>query len=278
MKRAAARFFLSMWQFCLSTLRAGFRSRAILAILVLGVLLVGVAFLSASFSPRQPKTVALDVGLSGLRFSLILFALFWVQEFVANEVERRTVIFSLTFPISRGAFVIGRYSGVLILLLLAALLLGLLLWLTVLLSGGGYEQNSALALGSPFWLTVFGLWVDAALVAAFAMWISTLSTVPMLPIALGAAFAIGGKSLGAVIDYLTTGADGDAQLVSRFAPLIDIVQWLLPDLSRLDWRAWPMYGLPTAPDAILLGLTMAVGYGVLMVAAAVFSFSRREFS
>ncbi len=267
-----------MWQFCQSTWRAGFRSRAILAILVLGILLVGVAFLSASFSPRQPQTVALDVGLSGLRFSLILFALFWVQEFVANEIERRTVLFSLTFPVSRGAFVLGRYFGVLGLLGVAALLLGALLWYTVLVAGGGYEQGTRLALGAPYWLTVFGLWADAAVVASFALWISTLSTVPMLSVALGVAFAVGGKSIGAVIDYLTSGADGDAQLISNFVPLIDIVQWLLPDLSRLDWRAWPMYGLPTAPDSILLGGTMAVGYGLLMVAAAVLSFSRREFS
>jgi hypothetical protein len=40
------------------------RSRSIQAVLVLGLLLVGVAYLSAAFSPRQPKTVALDVGLS----------------------------------------------------------------------------------------------------------------------------------------------------------------------------------------------------------------------
>ena len=59
------------------------------AILVLGVLLVGVAFLSASFSPRQPKTVALDVGLSGMRFSLVLFALFWVQELIGREAVLR---------------------------------------------------------------------------------------------------------------------------------------------------------------------------------------------
>jgi len=75
-----------MISFLLSAWRAGLRSRSIQAVLVLGVLLVGVAFLSAAFSPRQPKTVALDVGLSGVRFSLVLFALFWVQELVGQEI------------------------------------------------------------------------------------------------------------------------------------------------------------------------------------------------
>jgi Flp pilus assembly protein protease CpaA len=78
-----------MWQFMLSAWRAGLRSRSIQGVLVLGILLMGVAYLSASFSPRQPQTVALDVGLSGLRFSLVLFALFWIQELVGREIESR---------------------------------------------------------------------------------------------------------------------------------------------------------------------------------------------
>jgi hypothetical protein len=78
-----------MVTFLLSAWRAGLRSRSIQGVLVLGILLMGVAYLSASFSPRQPQTVALDVGLSGLRFSLVLFALFWVQELVGREIESR---------------------------------------------------------------------------------------------------------------------------------------------------------------------------------------------
>lgn len=267
-----------MWQFCLSAWRSGFRSRSVHAILVLGVLLVGVAYLSASFSPRQPQTVALDVGLSGMRFSLVLFALFWVQELVGREVERRTVMYALSYPVSRAAYIIGRYLGILGLLALAALLLGMLLWLTTLTVGGVYEQGFRLGLGYPFWITVFGVWVDAALVAAFALWIASLSTVPMLPVALGAAFAVAGKSLGAVIQYLASGADNDPEFASRFNPLIETVQWFLPDMSRLDWRVWPMYELFPGYPAMALGLLMAIGYAGVLLVLAVLTFSRREFS
>ena len=248
------------------------------AILALGVLLVGVAFLSASFSPRQPKTVALDIGLSGMRFSLVLFALFWVQELVGREVERRTVMYALSYPVSRAAYIIGRYLGILGLLALASLLLGLLVWLTTLSVGGAYEQGFSLGLGWPFWITAFGVWVDAALVAAFALWIASLSTVPMLPVALGVAFAVAGKSLGAVIQYLGSGADGDPEFVARYNPLIETVQWVLPDLSRLDWRVWPMYELFPGWPAMGLSLLMAAGYSIVMIALAVMTFSRREFS
>jgi Cu-processing system permease protein len=262
--------------FLTSAWRAGLRSRSIQGILILGALLVGVAYLSASFSPRQPRTVALDVGLSGLRITLVLFALFWVQELVGREIERRTVLFSLTYPVARGNYIMGRYFGVIGLLALAAVLLGLLLWLAVLTTGGVYEQSFGIAAGWPYWLTVAGLWVDAAVVAAFAVWLSTFSTVPMLPLALGLAFAAGGKSLGAVAEYLAKGADGDVELM-RFAPFINVIQWILPDLSRLDWRAWPMYGLAPEALAVALGLVLAASYVAALLSLAVIIFTRRDF-
>lgn len=267
-----------MWQFCLSSWRSGFRSRSIIAILILGILLVGVAFLSASFSPRQPTTVALDVGLSGMRFSLVLFALFWVQELVAREIERRTVVYALSYPISRGAYLLGRFLGILGLLVLATLLLAVLLWLTVLLVSGVYEQGFFPGLGVPFWVAVTGLWIDAAVVAAFSLLIASLSTVPMLPVALGVLFAISGKALGAVIDYLRRGADDDPEFVARFGPIIDVIQWVLPDLSRLDWRAWPMYELSIGAQSIGLSIAMAVGYTIVLLGLAVLVINRREFS
>lgn len=265
-----------MWQFIRSAWYAGLRSRAIQGILVLGALLMGIAYLSAAFSPRQPRTVALDVGLSGLRVSLILLALFWVQELVAREIERRTVLFALSYPVARSRYLLGRYLGVLGLVALATMLLGMLLWVVVLMTGRTYEQAFPVLLGLPYWSTVFGLWVDAAVVAAFALWVSTFSTVPMLPLTLGLAFAVAGKTLGAVAEYLAHGADGDPGLM-RFAPIIDAIQWVLPDLSRLDWRAWPMYGLAPDATAITLGLIMATSYLALLLVLAAVRFSNREF-
>lgn len=246
-------------------------------ILILGSLLVGVAFLASSFSPRQPQTVTIDVGFSGVRFSLVLFAVFWVQELVAREVERRTVLYALAYPVSRAAYILGRFVGVVCLLAVAAALLAALLWISVVSAGGKYEQGYGVQLGWPYWLAIVGLWVDSVVVAAFTLWIATLSTVQMLPVALGAAFAVGGKSLGAVLDYLARGADGDADIINRFGPLMQIIQWLLPDLSRLDWRVWPMYGVPLSDGAVTYGLVLAAGYVAVLLSLAVMTFSRREF-
>jgi hypothetical protein len=162
------------------------------------------------------------------------------------------------------------------LLLLASLLLGMLLWVVVLNAGGSYDQGFPVAPGGAYWLTIAGLFVDAAVVAAFTLWITSFSTVSMMPVALGLAFAAGGKSLGAVAEYLAKGADGDAAVMA-LAPVVDSIQWILPDLSRLDWRAWPMYGLIPDTMAMVGGVAMAISYAALLLALAVFTFNRREF-
>lgn len=267
-----------MWQFFLSSWRSGFRNRAFFAVLALSVALVGVAYLSASFSPRQPSTVALDIGFSGLRVSLVLFAITQIQDLVGREIEQRSVVLILSYPTSRAAYLIGRYLGVVVLTGVAATILGMLLWIAVLLAGAHYEQQFPVDLGAPYWVALIGIWLDVAVVAAFTLWIATLSTVSMLPLALGAIFAIAGRALGAVFEYLAKGADGQVELAERFGPLLDLIRWVLPDLSRLDWRGWPMYGLLPDLPALGLALLMAVAYALAMIGLAIQAFSRREFS
>ncbi|MQM32212.1 MAG: hypothetical protein CRU78_17575 [Candidatus Accumulibacter phosphatis] len=223
-------------------------------------------------------TVSLDVGLSGLRISLVLFAIMLVQDLVGRDIDQRSVVLTLSYPTNRSAYLIGRYLGVLALTAVAASILGMLLWIAVMMSGLHYEQQFPVELGAPFWLTVLGVWVDVAVVAAFTLWIATLSTVTMLPLALGAVFAIGGRALGAVFDYVSKGADGQVDIAARYGPLLDITRWLLPDLSRLDWRAWPMYGLVPDIQTTAMALSMAFAYAILMIGLAIHAFSQREFS
>ncbi len=263
--------------YVLGTILCGLRARSLRAVFLLGILLLGAAMLAGSFSARQPQTVVLDVGLSLLRFSLVLLAIFWIQELIAREIDRRTVIFALTYPYPRYYYLLGRYFGILLLLLIATLILSLLLGLGVVLTARNYEPLFSVSLGWAYWVTVFGVWLDVAVVTSFALWIASLSTVSILPLALGGAFAIGGRALGGVLQYLRSGADGDASLTATYLPLLNVFQWILPDLSRLDWRLWPMYGGFPGADTIGWACAMAFAYACMMLILAISSFKKREF-
>src|SRR5258705_4396399 len=116
-----------MWQHAIVAWRSGLRSRSFHVLVVLGLLAMGAAYLAAQFSGRQPNTVALDVGISGIRFIALLMVVFWCQELVAREVERKTVFFALAYPVPRSLYLIGRYLGVLALAACSIVILGLLM-------------------------------------------------------------------------------------------------------------------------------------------------------
>ena len=101
---------------------------------------------------------------------------------------------------------------------------------------------------------------------------------PALPLALGAAFAVAGKALGATLAYLSRGADGDQEMLARYHPIVELIRWLLPDLSRLDWREWSMYQLAPGAEVVFWSVTMAVAYIALLLVCASLLLARREFS
>lgn len=266
-----------MLEFTVSGLRSGIRGRSVQIVFVLGLVLVAIAYLAASFSPRQPRTVALDVGFSSVRFTLILLSLFWVQDLVSREIDRKIILQSLSYPVSRATYLLGRYLAVFGLVCLAATVLALSLLLAVVLSSPNYEQEFSVGLGLPFWTAILGIVLDVGVVTAVAMAVATLSTVAVLPLLIGAAFAIAGKALGPTFDYLARGADGDTQLVGEWGGRVDLVRWLVPDLSRLDWRDWPLYGAAPSGDSMVWSVLMALAYLVILLVLGWRMLEHREF-
>jgi hypothetical protein len=131
-------------------------------------------------------------------FTLVLLALFWVQELFTREIDRKIILHSLALPASRASFFVGRYLSVLVLARISDRDSRLCLLLAVVLASPGYEQEFPVDLGESLsgWplSESFSMW--QWLPPSHQPW-RVVSTVPVMPLATGAAFAIGGKALGA---------------------------------------------------------------------------------
>jgi hypothetical protein len=82
----------------LLALRLMHRARLSVVVVALAVTLVLVAWLAGQFSPRQPATVALDVGISFIRLALPVLVLLQIQDlveyaggFFAGALRRRAM-------------------------------------------------------------------------------------------------------------------------------------------------------------------------------------------
>lgn len=264
-----------MFQHVLIALRSGLRSQGFMAIVVLGMLALGGAYLAAQFSARQPATVAMDTGISFIRIIGLLLALFWGYEFLGKEIERRTLFVSLTYPLPRGAFIVGRFVGLACLLLLAVVILGAMLAGAVMLAGRGYHQATPTSLGIPYWLTIFYVWLDLLVVAGFGFLVSAFATSAFLPLGVGLAFAVAGRSLGPAFEYLLSQGGGDSP---GLIPVLDVLRWVMPDLSKLDIRYFALYGHVPDTQLLVSGALVSFTYTSVLLILAVLFFNRREFN
>lgn len=257
-------------------LRAGVRGQGFRILMLITLALLGVAFLAGNFSGRQPSTVALDIGFSGLRFALLLMALLWVQDLLARDIERKTIYFLLAYPVTRSQFLFSRFFAVAFLSAGALVFVGMALWLMLYLFGYSHPQLQSPALSLPYVLALVGIWLDLLVVAAFAILLASLSTTPYLPLLLGFAFALAARGLGPTIDHLRS-TRSDPLHEALFSPVLEHAYTWLPDLSRLDWRALSLYSL--TPDAAAMGLATlnALAYILLLLTLAAMIFQRRNF-
>lgn len=267
-----------MWVFALSSLRAGLRSHSFLLLLVLGCLGMGLVLFVGLFSSRHLQTVQLDVGLSVIRAVSILMVLFWVQDLLGRDVERKAILFSLAYPVPRSDLLFGRYLGVLILAALGIAVLTALLFIALSIGKQDYVQPWPSNTGLPLVVTLVYFWVELALVAAVATALAAISTTPFLPFALGGLFAICAKSIGPILDYVRLSEKSDPLLYQRMHDSLTMIHRFLPDTSRLDFRAAALYNQPLDSVLMFQALLMAVAYIAILLGLASAYFDRREFA
>jgi Cu-processing system permease protein len=258
------------WESC-------FKSRRF-STFILGLLAMGAAYLAAQFSGRQPATVALDVGLSGIRIIVLLMVVFWCQELVAREVEKRTVFLALAYPVPRSSYLLGRYFGVLALSFAAIIVLGIFLYISTYFAEKLFGQQQAVNLGWGYAITLLYIFIDAAVIAAFTILVASFATTPLLPLALGLAFAVAARGLGSSLAYLRDPDSGSAGLAPTMNPVFDMVRWVIPDLGQLDIRSTTLYDVWPSSPYLIWPLANAVGYCLVILTVAVLIFSRRQFN
>jgi ABC-type transport system involved in multi-copper enzyme maturation permease subunit len=251
---------------------------AIAASLVLAIVVV--AGLASLYSARQPDTVALDVGLSFVRFALALVAIILVQDLVVREFERRYYLNSLAYPRARSQFLIGRYFAATIMVGILLILMGGVLAGTVAVVGKGYAQANPVSLGWPLVTTLALLYVDLLVILAFATFLAIVATTPAFMLIGAVGFVLIARSYGAIIELLTFSGDVVAKFANpeTYRSSLSLLDYLLPDLGSLDVRMVALYGqMSMLPGDWHWRVISAVAYAAAMLALSAWLLGRREF-
>ena len=245
-----------------NTFRETIRDKILYNLVFFAVLLIGASVLLGTLTLGEQARIVNDLGLASINLVAVIVAVFVGIGLVSKEIERRTIYTILARPITRVQFLLGKYLGLVFIVVVNVAIMFAMFLVTVWLSGFGIHG----ALFQAIELMV----VEALLVMAIALFFSTFSSST-----LSASMAIGMYIVG----HLTS----DLKLIAEKSPyeatkvLMTVLYYLCPNLEALNIKGQAASGVPIAIATQALATTYGLLYTGLLLVGAWIIFERREF-
>jgi len=249
------------------------RDRVLHALIGVSLLLLGLAPALGLFSMRQVQELAMTVTLSAMSLSLLVLSIMLGGFSVWKDVEKRYTASALGLPISRSAFLLGKFSSIVLVLVICAFLLGSVSFVVVKFASTFYPPDRPMEILN-FIVAVSASVLKFTLLAAFAMLLSSLSTSFFLPIFGTLSVFIAGSATQEVMEYVSGPSGQTLPIVLK--PVIQGLYYLLPNFSAFDFTFHAIYGIPLPVRGIVLMCCYFGLYTTVLLSLACYCFGRRE--
>jgi ABC-type transport system involved in multi-copper enzyme maturation permease subunit len=202
-----------------------YRSKVTALTIILACVILLVSYVAGEFTFGAPQKTTLDFGLGILSLSMAVLAIFIGSTIISKEIKDHTAYVILTRPVSRAEFLIGKISGLALLLLLNAAVLGTVSLVNFSLLGG--EINT------PIVMAIFLSFLESMIILLISVLISLIANVSLTII------------VSSCIYILSFTLQGALQLsilkYSILRKIIIIFSYILPDFSRLNLKDLAIY-------------------------------------
>ena len=246
----------------LNTFREIIRDRILYGLIVFTLLLIGLSLALGQLSFTEQARISANFGLTAIHLSAVILSVFVGSTLVAKEIDKQTILTLLVRPISRLQFLLGKCSG--LLLVIFTVILGLSLVQLIVLTGLGVPITES------FFVALFGISLESLVLLGVTILFSTFSR-PLLVVC----FAIGFFLIGHWVDNLNYFAD-----VSRsegFRVFAHVVTNLFPNLERFNWRSLIVYNESVAAIEVGMSSLYAIAWFVLLVGIASLVIRKKDF-
>jgi ABC-type transport system involved in multi-copper enzyme maturation permease subunit len=250
------------------------RDKVLYSVVAFAVLLMATSYLIGQLTAGQDVKIIKDLGLAAMSLFGLFIAIFIGVGLVAREIDRRSIYAVLAKPVSRRAFVVGKYLG-----LLATLTTNLAVMTVAYYAVLAYLARTlpegALRVETPtdpqLLVGILLIAGELALVTAVALFWSTFSSSALLSAALTAGVWVAGQ-FGTDLKNLDTAVSSPAA-----ARVGRALYYVLPNFAAFDVKAQVVHGAGVEPRYVVLTLIYGVVYIAALMLASVWIFSRRDF-
>ena len=245
-----------------NTYRESTRDRVLAGVVAAGLAVILLTLPLGTLALGEAQRLTVDLGLTAISLFGVLIVLLVGTTLVAKEIERRTIYNLLSRPISRPAYLVGKWLGLSAALWTVAAVLGTSL--CVLLAARGFGSHAPAVFEASYLAAL-----ELTVVTALAVLFSALST-PVL----SALYTLGFYCVGQW--------SWDLREFARQAPgalggVLHVIANLVPNLPLFNMRSLAAHGEMTTPFHLGIATLYAVLYCGCALGLATAAFESRDF-
>jgi len=253
-----------------NTFREATRNRAFIALMVASLAMILSSLLLAELAVLgQEQRIVQNFGLFFISLMGVVISVTIGVILVHKELERKTIYTVLARPLHRWEFILGKYAGMLLILLVEMVFLAVV-WLGVL-------WVHDVPLQGVFAKALVLIFAELTIVSAVAMFFSSFST-PILSGVLTLAFWLSGRVVYLIEEMLhSTAKAGLFNKAPALRPFGEALTRIFPDLKVFNVTEQILLGKEVTNLYVIQSYAYAGSYVAVMIVAAVLFFRRRDF-
>ena len=203
-----------------------------------------------------------DTGVGAINLFALALVVFTGIGVINREVDRRSLYVIIVKPIARYEFILGKYLGLLSMMVATCGLM--FLGLLVALVSFKTPITPSLFLG------LLGIFLEVSVLGAFAVLCSTFTNSFVSGFMTAAVFISG--HLSAELKYYA--AKSASAFVRAMGPAI---YYFVPNLERFNYKTHVAYDLAVSGESLAFSCLYALAYVAAFLTGAVVIFARRDF-
>lgn len=245
-----------------NTFREAIRDKVLLTLLVFAVLVMASAKVIQPLALGEETKVIQDLGLAALTLFCVLIAVLVGGRLVYKEVEKRTIYIVLAKPVRRWEFILGKYCGLMLVLLASVAVMAVAFYLILLLTGVPWSAYPLVAMV----MTLFQLGILTAVAILFSSFVTPIASAVFT-------FAV----------YFVGHLTRDLRVLAAMSPspvikgISQFLYYVLPNLSNFNVRGEVVHNVILNPGALVLSMVYALVYAATLLLIAITIFNRRDF-
>ncbi len=269
---------MKLWPIAFITFKEGIRNRALYGITLFALLLFGATALVATTVPREVGKVSVDMALSTISFSGLLIVLFVGINLMAKDLDKRTIYTVLSRPISRSQYIVGKFFGMILLIvatmgILSLLALGAIALLKMSIAAYFTRFSWSLII-----LSIFFQILMLILLSAVSFLFSAITSTSFITLVLTIITYIIGQSLSGVKALVESPVQDIGFTVSPVTmKMVQAAYYLFPNLSLFDIKLQAAHAITVSLPFVMWTVLYGIVYITLSITMAALIFRKKEF-